>query len=308
MKARVSPPNGISCPYKECPSLTQVEGASPKPGHVVRNGSFHRSSDSKRVSRFVCRDCDRTFSRATTSPCFRQKKRKLNDSIRVFLASGVSQRRCAKILNINRKTVVRKFLFLGAQAIIGHKKFLEDYFGEENRCNTFEFDELETFERSKCLPLSVPLVVGVKTRKILGFRVASMPAKGLLAGISVKKYGRREDHRAEKTAELFEEIKPYMAPHVDIITDQNPKYPSWLRARFPKMSHKAHKGRRGCAVAQGELKKIGFDPLFDLNHSCAMLRANINRLFRRTWCTTKKPDRLNLHIAIYVQYHNLELT
>ena len=52
------------------------------------------------------------------------------------------------------------------------------------------------------------------------------------------------------------------------------------------------------------LKKIRFDPLFSLNHTCAMLRANLNRLFRRTWCTTKKPERLALHIAMYVVFHN----
>ena len=60
-------------------------------------------------------------------------------------------------------------------------------------------------------------------------------------------------------------------------------------------------------MGQGELKKIGFDPLFDLNHTAAMIRANINRLFRRTWCTTKRADRLEAHLELYVQYHNREL-
>jgi hypothetical protein len=29
-----------------------------------------------------------------------------------------------------------------------------------------------------------------------------------------------------------------------------------------------------------------------------MLRANLNRLFRRTWCTTKKPEGLIDHLSI----------
>jgi hypothetical protein len=40
----------------------------------------------------------------------------------------------------------------------------------------------------------------------------------------------------------------------------------------------------------------------------AMMRANINRLFRRTWNTTKDPRRLRDHIDLYVWYHNSELT
>jgi hypothetical protein len=60
-------------------------------------------------------------------------------------------------------------------------------------------------------------------------------------------------------------------------------------------------------VGQGELKAGGFDPLFSLNHSFAMARANMNRLFRRSWCTNKLPQRLALHFAMYALYHNLIL-
>jgi hypothetical protein len=45
-------------------------------------------------------------------------------------------------------------------------------------------------------------------------------------------------------------------------------------------------------------------PLFKINHTCAMLRANINRLFRRTWCTTKRPEMLKNHLDIYLHFHN----
>jgi len=166
------------------------------------------------------------------------------------------------------------------------------------------WDEMETFEHSKCLPLSIPLVVEPKTRRILGFRVASMPAKGLLAEISRKRYGRRKDERPGKVQSLWEGLAPQLPPDVEIVSDQNPKYPGWVRAVIPQAELKAFKGRRGCIVGQGELKRGGFDPLFDLNHTCAMLRANISRLVRRTWCTTKRKDRLEAHIEIYAQYHN----
>ena len=39
-----------------------------------------------------------------------------------------------------------------------------------------------------------------------------------------------------------------------------------------------------------------------------MLRANISRLIRKTWATTKRADRLAAHIAIYAWYHNEVLT
>ena len=188
-----------------------------------------------------------------------------------------------------------------------NQRFLESLKSPDTQVNEVQFDEMETFERSKCLPLSIPLVVEAKTRKILGFRVCQMPAKGPLAAISRKKYGPRDDHRAETAESLFQDLKEVIRPDATVTSDQNPKYPQWIQNQFPNVLHKKVKGRRGCVVGQGELKKIGFDPLFSLNHTAAMLRANINRLFRRTWCTTKLKERLAAHIELYVFYHNESL-
>jgi hypothetical protein len=167
---------------------------------------------------------------------------------------------------------------------------------------------MESSERSKCLPVSIPLAVEKDSRKVLGFRVCSMPAKGLLVALSREKYGPRADHRAANVDSLLKEIQPLLSLEAHLTSDQNPKYPSWIQKALPNLKHTTVKGRRGAVVGQGELKKIGFDPLFSLNHTCAMLRANINRLFRRTWCTTKRMDRLADHIALYIDYHNQVLT
>jgi hypothetical protein len=177
----------------------------------------------------------------------------------------------------------------------------------QRKFEKIQFDELETFERSKLLPLSVPLAVCAKSRRILGFQVASMPAKGLLVAASLKKYGYRKDERPEALQRLLNSLIPISSetPTCELLSDQCPRYPGAVRAAFEKRAvHKTVKGRRGCVVGQGELKKIGKDPLFSLNHTCAMLRANLNRLFRRTWCTTKRADRLIAHLWIYLHYHN----
>jgi hypothetical protein len=260
------------------------------------------------VARFTCLDCRRTFSSARFFPCFRQKKRTLNTLIRRYLGSNISQRRLALTLGVHRNTVVRKFLFLGRQADQALDEFQRELASHEQKIEEIQFDEMQSYERSKCLPLSIPLVVDAKRRKILAFRVCSMPAGGPLAEISRRKYGPRKDERAVAVRSLLEEIKPLLAPNVKVTTDQEPHYPGWIRAAISDARHVTVKGRRGCIVGQGELKKIGFDPLFSLNHTAAMLRANINRLARRTWCTTKKGERLRAHIALYAQIHNEILT
>jgi len=220
-----------------------------------------------------------------------------------LLSSGVSLRRTAKILNLNRKTVVRKKIFLGFQAM----EKLEQTNAAFPLAQIVEFDELETFEHTKYKPISVALAVESKTRRILGFEVARMPAKGLLAKRAFKKYGLRRDERRAAQERLFKKLQSLVHAEALIKSDQNPYYPGVVKKYFPNAIHEAHKGQRGSITGQGELKKTRFDPLFSLNHTCAMLRANTNRLFRKTWCTTKLPSRLYLHLSIYAAYHNLVL-
>ena len=131
-----------------------------------------------------------------------------------------------------------------------------------------------------------------------------MPAKGKLAAISRKRYGRRADERPKALRTLLTTVRSVSVPNVVLRSDQSPRYPKYVAELMPQARRRTFKGRRGCVVGQGELKSGGFDPLFALNHSCAMFRDNIKRLSRRTWCTTKRPDRLQSLIDLYVIAHN----
>jgi hypothetical protein len=210
------------------------------------------------------------------------------------------------LLSLNRKTVVRKIRFVAQVERQEQERFLEHY--KSSPLQEIQFDDLETSEHTKCKPLSVTLAVEPKTRKILKFQVASMPAKGLLAKISRQKYGKRLDERPEKWDQFMRELVPYVKPECIWTSDENPFYPSHLKKHHPQARHIRVKGGRAASTGQGELKKLRFDPLFALNHTFAMLRANMNRLFRRTWCTTKTKQGLIDHLTLYVSYHNRVLT
>ena len=293
----------------KCPELGCQNSLKhgPKPGRMVRNGSFFRRSDSKIIKRYRCSKCGKTASSATRSALKWQKKRRLNAPIRELFCSGVSQRRAAQILKINPKTAINKFRVLARQAKAKHEQWMKSEF-QIHPIYEIQFDDLETSEHTKCKPISVVIAVDPKNRKILGFKASRMPAKGRLVHLANRKYGPRPDCRSEGWSALFAELKPYASPQAIWRSDENPHYPWHLRGSHPEATHIRYKGGRGCIAGQGELKKLQFDPLFALNHTCAMLRANLNRLFRRTWCTTKKIEGLIDHLWIYLPYHNLKLT
>ena len=283
-----------------CPYCNNTKTPSELRKQIRKSGFFRRSSDSRIIQRYYCKKCTKYFSNASFHSAKYQKKRQLNYKLRALLCSGVSLRRSAQLLHVSRTTIKRKFQFLGSEAKIKlHQNNLLHHPVSE-----VQFDDQETFEHTKCKPLSITLAVDGKTRRILGFEVSRMPAKGHLTKIAFKKYGKRQDERSLGRARLFQTLKALVKPDAVFKSDENPHYPLDLKRAFPKSTHEAFKGERGSIVGQGELKKVRFDPLFSLNHTCAMTRANMNRLFRRTWCTTKLPERLTDHFAIYADYHN----
>ncbi|MCX7978584.1 MAG: transposase [Bdellovibrionaceae bacterium] len=270
---------------------------------IVRHGSYKRKSDGTTELRFLCRLCNVSFSTASPKPTLNQKKRHLNPLILKLLCSSVSQRRCAKLLATNRKTITRKLLFLAHWAGLALKQDLE----QSGEIQALQFDELETFEHTKMKPLSVMVAVEKTSRRILGLEVARMPATGLLASRSRQKYGPRPDDRPAARAKVYSLIAPFLSKNATVESDMKSAYRGEVARHFPGRVHRTYKGRRGCVVGQGELKATGFDELFSLNHTFAMIRDNVKRLSRRTWCTTKKPENLQAHLQLYALYHNWAL-
>lgn len=282
----------------------QCPGCRGSGSNVVRYGRYFRRSDSRYIPRFRCKKCGKCFSSATFSDCYRQKKRRLNHRVKPLLASGMSLRRMALLLGVSRTTIARKLQFLGSQARAHHQQFLERYQQDNGKFEHIQFDDLETFEHTKCKPVTVTVVVDPVKRIIIDFCVAPIAAKGPLAAISRKKYGKRKDQSRPKRSELFRRLRSVVSEEAEFRSDEHQHYPKVIAEHFPNATHIKHKSIRSCVTGQGELKKTVFDPLFSVNHTLAMLRANVNRLIRRTWCTTKKLECLEDHLAVYIDFHN----
>ena len=271
------------------------------PFSLVRDGTFRRKEDSKTIQRYRCKTCATRFSSATFSDSYRQKKRRINTPLLKLLASGNSMRRSAILLNVDRRTVARKLPFLAMKCRKKNDLHLARY---RHRVHRIQIDDLITKENSKLRPLTISIAVDEERRRILALEVSQIPAFGHLAKIAIKKYGRRKDEHTTGLSRMFARITPIVSAEVIVKSDEHARYPSQIIAHLPKATHLAFKSERGCIAGQGELKKVRFDPLFVVNHTCALLRANVNRLIRKTWCTTKDPKRLKDHLDVFMYFYN----
>jgi transposase-like protein len=125
-----------SCPNLNCAA----------PDSTGKDGFFRRKDDSKYIQRYRCNGCGLRFSSATLKETFRQKRRRINSPLLKLLASGNSQRRCAILLGINRKTVERRLPFLARRCRGKNDQFLNEMKG---RIHNIQIDDLITKENSK---------------------------------------------------------------------------------------------------------------------------------------------------------------
>jgi len=270
---------------------------------VFRRGFYRRPSDQKKIQRYYCKLCRKGFSEQTAAIDYRQRKRWFNQGCFTTICSGVSQRRTAYIFQVDPRTIARRVIRFGLICM----KNLEAYRQTRPQVKNVQMDEMESFIHTKLKPVTIPIAVEKKTRKVLAVSIGDIGAKGKLKGLSLQKYGRRPSQRKFCLSEMMKQLKSCVSEDARFMSDQSPFYPMLIREYFPKATHKTCKGSRGAVVGLGELKKVAFDPIFTLNHTYAMFRDNLKTLNRRTWATAKRSDRLLLLLNIYGWFHNLWL-
>ena len=266
-------------------------------------GHYLRKDDAQRIQRYRCLACFKCHSSATHTPTYRQKRRRLNRLIEMDIASSTSQRRIAIKHKCDRKTVARKIVFLAAQARLKSAAWLS----QQPLFSHVQWDELISFEHTRLKPLSVAVMSSVQHRCIIGFGVAQIPASGVIAERSREKYGRRTNRSGPMRKRVLTDVAQQLTEKVLIESDEHPRYANEIKKVLPDAVHVQHRSVRGSLTGQGELKRTGYDPLFGINHTLAMMRDNIKRFARKTWCTTKRVDALTDVLAIYMHYHNTVL-
>lgn len=215
--------------------------------------------------------------------------------------SGCTQRRSAKMLRCSKNTVAHKLQWLS-------KFYLND---QVTASEHWQFDEMETIEHTKLKPLTIPICVN-ENYEILGLGVGKIRAKGHLSVISQKKYGFREDEREKVISEIFKDLVVKISlPPKTITTDSHPLYAKLIKKFFPGAQHIQVNSsefiqKKKDLMYLSERKRV-FDPLFVVNHRCAMMRSDIRRLTRRSWCTTKKIENLVSVLKLYQIYNNENL-
>ena len=206
----------------------------------------------------------------------------------------------AIVLKVNRKTIVRKFLFVARLAREEHQRRLK---AGEIKTGFIQFDEMETFEHTRLKPLSIALAVRAKTGQILASEVATMNCKGPLAPLSQRKYGFRKDTRPVAREAVLFAVKACSHKELLIVSDKHPDYPGLIHKALPYATHQRVK-RTQSDLGLTPHRKNQRDAMFTLNYTAAKIRHDLSRMARKVWVTTKRKERLQAHLDLYIAWNN----
>lgn len=282
-----------------CPGMPRSRCPHCQSKSIQKRGHYFVQVLKSYRRRYFCNGCKRSFSSQTLKSTYRQKRPDLNHAISTLLLNGMAQRQIARVLGCSKNTVDLRIPWFRRNLGMSSK-----FRAATPTPDIVFIDEMESIEHTKLKPLTIPLAVGSDYR-ILAMTVGKIGAKGLLADISKKKYGHRQNEKQAALKKLFSSLKMTLRHSPKVIrTDKSPFYQKLVKENFPHSKHETYSSRDHVRKKKEMLflnhEKRVYDPLFPLNQRCAKLRQDIKRLSRRSWCTTKDPKNLETILNLYI--------
>ena len=290
-----------ACPNPRC--LSQRAGVA---FSFRRNGTFERESDKLRVQRFRCNVCQLGFSDQTFRADYRLKKRSLGVQLAPLLVSKVTHRQAARLLGVDRKTVLAWVERIGEIAGGVHEALVARAVPHRLCDGGVAFDELETYVESR---RNNPWTIGVAVHKQSSFCLTAaagpLPRRKGKGANEAEPPPLDEGERAERNMGsrrvvycCAESLKGLFPPgaFLRLDTDRKPSYRAIFRDVFEKRV--AH--RRTSSKEKRDFR----NPLFKVNLCFAMLRDGVSRLVRETWAAAKRAERLMDHVRAWMLYRN----
>jgi transposase-like protein len=264
---------------------------------IKKLGFYRRKRNHRKIQRFKCKDCGKSFSNQTFAVTYKQKRPDLNSEILESLSIGVGIRKSALNLRTTKKTIQRKIKYLA---------LLCDKFNKENMPNwtrvqkpQFVFDEMETIEESRVHTIHIPTLVEKESSFILNAEPLYASSRSHYPYLKVVYNEEHKDEISKKTDYTKEVLKSCrtMKPEgrIVIYTDDKPGYAKYIKEVF---------GDKGVHLVFSAWDEEEKRKLFPVNNAMACMRAEKAMLRKTSWYICKNKYMLSEHLKIYMFYYN----
>lgn len=283
------------CPSTDCPAHQKTDLRWFK-----RCGYYRPKCRTEPVPRFQCLVCNRGFSRQTFRHDYRDHKPHTNEPTFLNLISGVGLRQTARLVGLDVHSVQGKLRKMARTC-----QQLHDNLCVVLRASDFLLDEEETFEHSSIRTVTMPVVIERKTWFVVA--TTAGPIRRLAKAGSPRrrwqerdeeKHGRRPDTSRACVRKTLMALKKRIPEGgtIRLFSDLKSSYTTLAKDVFgAAVTHLRTSSRAARTTA---------NPLFPINTTLAMTRDNNGRLRRKSWLVSKKAERLEQQMHLFVCYRN----
>ena len=171
------------CPNPNC----RYHNGSSDSWPYKRKGWYTRRARPRRIQRFTCLHCNRTFSTQTFSTTYWQRYPELNTKVFMMTIGCMANRQIARALDVAPSTIDRRIARLGRHCLLFHARMMDGV----TASSPIAVDGFETFEYSQYFPFHHNVAVEVRTGLFLHHTDSPLRRKG-----------RMTDHQKRRRAEL----------------------------------------------------------------------------------------------------------
>jgi len=158
------------CPNPNCKFHSGLHGSWP----YKKIGFYKSASNPRRIQRYLCQHCNRSFSRQTFSTTYWQRLPGLDGQIFMKLVGCMANRQIARELQIAPETVQRHVARLARHCLLFHWQMIRNI----KIKHTLVIDGFESFEYSQYFPFHHNVAVVKETGFFLYFTDSELRRKG----------------------------------------------------------------------------------------------------------------------------------
>ena len=282
------------CPNPNC---NYHKGISPD-WKYKKAGYYERLAHPRRIQRFTCLHCKRSFSSQTFSTTYWQKDPELNRLIFMKTIGGMCHRQIARDLGISPETVEHHVGRIGRHCMLLHTVMMPLGPPPTN----VVIDGFETFEWSQYFPFHHNLAIEKGVDFMIYFNDSELRRKGRMTKTQRKRrteleqqHGRPDPKAIRNGIADLLDVVCTGSRQVTIDSDDHPSYRQPIRKMGDRVIHR---------VTPGSAKRTKDNNLWEANLADLVLRHSSANHKRETISWSKRRQNSSERLAIYLVWRN----
>ena len=281
------------CPNPDCRHHADPEGWRYGPF-----GWFERKAKPRRIRRFRCRTCRRTFSTQTFDPTYYLKRPELQAPLFEGLVACSGFRQLGRSLKASGVTMQRQSERLGRHSLL----YLQSRGPRAPVTEPLVVDGLHSFEYSQYWPFELNVAVGGESGYTYAFTESELRRSGSMRPDQKRRrdelearHGRPDPGATRKAIVALMKLACPKAQDLRVLTDEHQDYPPAFRELPHRIDHERYSSRRS--------RTFG-NPLQAVDHLDRMFRHSGANHKRETIAFSKRRQNAMERAAVTITWMN----